>query len=140
MAKVSFRQEVCLPSRDLVWGVIPKRAAHASIVAFKLWLETTSSEPALLSTSMAKNVLSIFETSEDLKPRCMKSPKPFAGAGNKGPSLKTLVGNPACAITAKAVDGQMLPSSPLAGTMIGSRLVFNAAILPDLWWHVVMTT
>ena len=98
---------MCLPNSDLVWGVMPKRAAQESKVAFKLWLETISSESGLTSLLMPKKVLSIFETSEVLNPRCMKSPKPFAGAGKRGPSLKTLVGHPASAMTFKAVDGQL---------------------------------
>jgi hypothetical protein len=94
----------------------------------------------LLKPSIPRKVRSIFETSEDLRPLCMKSPNPFAGAGKRGPSLKDLVGHPASEMTDNALDGQILPSTPLAGTTIGRSLVFRDAILPDLWLHVVMTT
>jgi len=101
-------------------------------MAFKLWLEAISPESGLVSLLVPKKVLSILETSEDLNPRCMKSPKPFEGAGKRGPSLKIPVGQPNSEMTFNAVLFQLLPSTPLAGTTTGSNLVFGAAIIPDL--------
>lgn len=118
----------------------PYLAHHARRVAFRLWLDTTSKLDPLTGSSRFKVFLKKADTSDERKPRFMKSPNPFAGACISGPSIGSWKTCPASCIAPKASWGQIEPSTPLAGMTMGSSFVLSAAILPDLWLQVVITT